>query len=53
MRRMTWKGHEFLDAVRHETVWNELKKQAKTKALDLPIGVIVSLEKSIPEKLFF
>lgn len=45
--RLTWEGHEFLDTVRNDTVWNELKKQAKTKTIDLPIGIILTLAKEL------
>lgn len=34
-RSLTWQGHEFLDKIRNETVWNDLKTFIKTKNLDL------------------
>ncbi len=47
--RLTWDGCEFLDAIRRDTVWNEIKKQAKTKTVDLPIGIINSVAKVLIE----
>ena len=35
LRRMTWEGHEFLDAARNESVWN----QAKEKVLQATGGL--------------
>ena len=26
LRRLTWPGHEFLDSIRSDTVWNKTKK---------------------------
>jgi hypothetical protein len=49
--RLTWAGCEFLDAIRRDTVWNEIKKQAKTKTVDLPIGIINSVAKVLIEGL--
>src|SRR5262249_19603499 len=28
-RQLTWGGHEFLDAIRNDTVWNKVKEEAK------------------------
>ncbi len=27
VRRLTWKGHDFLDAVRSDTIWKKAKEQ--------------------------
>ena len=44
---MTWTGHEFLDQVRQDSVWNKVKGTAREKGLDLSLDVIVSLAKSV------
>jgi len=44
---MTWKGHEFLDQIRQDTVWNRVKGGAREKGLDLSIDVIGELAKTI------
>ena len=32
---MTWQGHDFLDAVRDDTVWSEAKEQVSARGLDM------------------
>ena len=32
---ITWLGHEFLDSVRNENIWNKAKDLVKTKGLEL------------------
>ena len=49
--RLTWAGCEFLDAIRKDTVWNEIKRQAKTKTVDLPIGIISSIARVLIENV--
>jgi hypothetical protein len=29
LRKLTWSGHEFLDAARSETIWNQAKETVK------------------------
>ena len=40
---LTWNGHDFLDAVRNETIWKRLKGTVKDKGGSLPFSVIQSL----------
>ena len=40
---LTWQGHEFLDAIRDETVWNQTKEVVKGKGGSLPFEVIKAL----------
>lgn len=42
-RAMTWHGHEFLDAIRSDKVWNKVKSTAKEKGVDLTFEVIKEL----------
>ena len=44
---MTWRGHEFLDQVRQDTVWNKVKGAAREKGLDLSMDVVVSIAKTV------
>lgn len=46
-QRMTWNGHEFLDQIRQDNVWNKVKGGAREKGLDLSLDVIVELAKTI------
>ncbi len=38
--RLTWTGHEFLDATRSDTVWNKTKETFTTKGLDMTFETI-------------
>ena len=43
IRGLTWPGHEFLDAVRDDSVWSKAKRMAQGKELglhELPIDVV-------------
>lgn len=44
---MTWEGHEFLDQIRQDTMWNRVKGGAREKGLDLSVDVIGQLAKTI------
>ncbi len=37
---LTWEGHEFLDGIRQDTIWNKVKATAAEKGLDLTVDVI-------------
>ncbi len=37
---LTWDGHEFLDKIRSDTVWNKVKSTAREKGLSLSLDVI-------------
>lgn len=42
-KSLTWNGHEYLDAIRSETIWNKTKNFINEKGLELtavPLGVI-------------
>ena len=45
--RLSWEGHELLDKIRRESVWNKVKDIAKTKSIDLSIDVVKSVAKSV------
>ena len=38
--RLTWEGHEFLDRIKRDNVWNKVKETARVKGVDLSFGVI-------------
>jgi len=40
---LTWQGHEFLDAVRQDTIWNRVRKLAKQSGGRLPIDALFGL----------
>lgn len=37
---MTWDGHEFLDKIREDTVWNKTKDLIKEKGLPMALEVV-------------
>ena len=39
-KALTWQGHEFLDALRSDTVWRRVRTELKDRALSLPLSVI-------------
>ncbi len=47
--RLTWDGHEFLDAARNESAWNAAKEVAKEKGVQLPFKIFHSLLEKIVE----
>ena len=50
--RLTWEGHEFLDRIRSDTVWNRVKGLARERGLSLNLDVIVIAAKSVIEGMF-
>ncbi len=40
LSNLTWQGHEFLDAIRSDSVWNKLKVTASEKGVTMPFEVI-------------
>jgi hypothetical protein len=47
--RLTWAGHELLDHIRRDTVWNRIKETARNKCIDLSVDVVMSLGKKAIE----
>ena len=43
VERLTWKGHEFLDAARDQSRWNQAKNIAGEKAGSVTFDVLTSL----------
>jgi len=43
VRRLTWDGHEFLDAARDETTWKQAKAVVAQKTGSLSFGVLKAL----------
>lgn len=38
--QLTWSGHEFLDSIRNDTVWNKTKEVFASKGLDMTFDSI-------------
>ena len=53
--RLTWSGHDFLDAIRDDSVWTKTKEKARLAGQDahrLPLEVIKGLAVSATKELF-
>ncbi|KAL1017069.1 DUF2513 domain-containing protein [Haemophilus influenzae] len=44
---LTWQGHEFLDKIRNDSVWNKVKSTVQSKSLDLSFDVIKTVATKI------
>jgi exonuclease V gamma subunit len=42
-KSLTWQGHEFLDAIRNDTVWKKLKAKIKEQGGSIPFHVVKEL----------
>jgi hypothetical protein len=40
---LTWQGHEFLEASRNETIWNNVKDVIKNKSVGMSFDLIKAL----------
>lgn len=45
--RLTWKGHDFLDNIRDDTIWNKTKNIIKKEGLPLVFDVVKSISTGI------
>lgn len=45
--RMTWEGHEFLDAIRNDTVWKKAKSSFAQHGLSMTFDLIRSVATDI------
>lgn len=50
-KSLTWSGHEFLDSIRSEKVWNRICKTAREKGLELSFGVIKAIAEGVTKGL--
>ena len=44
---LTWEGHDFLDKIREETIWNKTKGLIKDKALPMTLDVIKEIATAV------
>ena len=47
VRRLSWSGHEFLDAVRSETVWAKTKKTFAAKGVEMTFDLVKTVASEI------
>ena len=48
---LTWRGHEFLGAIRNDTVWQKLKAELKDRRLDAPLELVQQLASKLVASL--
>ena len=44
---LTWEGHDFLDKIREDTIWNKTKGLIKGKALPMTLDVIKEIATAV------
>lgn len=49
--QLTWSGHELLDSIRAESLWERIKSTAASKGLDLTFEVVKGISKTITEQI--
>jgi len=49
--RLTWAGHELLDSIRNENIWNKTKNKFKTKGLDMTYDLVKSVALKLTTEL--
>lgn len=49
---LTWKGHELLDSIRSDKIWEQVKKSALSKGIDLTLDIITSLAAKFIKEVF-
>jgi len=50
-QRLTWQGHEFLDAIRSNTVWERTKKTFLEKGVEMTFDLVKSVAKEVAAAL--
>jgi Hypothetical protein (DUF2513) len=51
-KRLTWSGHEFLDAAKNDTVWNKAQEIVKEKGGAIPFEVLKGLLVKLASSVF-
>ncbi len=45
--RLTWAGHEFLDAARNDTIWRKVSERLNKSGVDVSLAVLQELLKQL------
>lgn len=43
LQSLTWNGHEFLDTIRNDTIWNETKEEIVNKGAGMSFDLLKAL----------
>ncbi|WGE64281.1 DUF2513 domain-containing protein [Actinobacillus equuli subsp. haemolyticus] len=49
---LTWQGHEFLDKLKNDTVWNKVKSTIQSKSIDLSFEAIKMVATNLMSSMF-
>lgn len=49
--RLTWNGHEFLDAIRNDTVWQKTKKSFVSSGVSMTFDLVRSVASDVAASL--
>lgn len=49
--RLTWRGHDFLESVRSDTLWTGIKEQLNSKKVGMRVENIMAISQAITNKL--
>lgn len=49
---LTWDGHEFLSAIKNDTVWSKVKQETVKQGGNIPFEVLKTLAIQVSTKLF-
>lgn len=50
--RLTWEGHEFLDNIRNDSIWNGIKSFIASKGGDIGFSVLKALAEAKAKEYF-
>ena len=50
-RYLTNAGHDLLDTIRNDSVWNKIKEKFKSKSLDMTFDLVLMVGKGIMETI--
>lgn len=46
---LTWQGHELLDSIRNDGIWNKIRAVARDKGVDLTFDAVKAIAKVVIE----
>ena len=53
VRRLTWRGHDFLDAVRDDTVWNRTKEKISSTVGSASVEIVKAAAEGVTKAMLF
>jgi len=51
VKHLTWRGHDFLDSIQNDTVWNKTKESFVSKGLSMTFELVKSVAINIAMEL--